>query len=859
MGQYSRRLIAAFSLLLLASCAGSGNLSGEQQPADIAPQVGAETQPASAALPAPSVLAVRSGSYTPADGLRQGKDFDPALPNNLVLASATLGIYLPELAASPESLAGLAYAIYNFTLPDYDGLPKSIDFTWSSSPPTENIYYALANWGSDRWVWHSDTLGDQLFLDSLAPFLSDQDQLLLVVAVAGSAGGSLTEIRFQSQGEPVAVLVSDKTNGPAPLEVDFDASASSDDDGTLAMYEWDLDGDGLFNEVGVENAFRGSPDPAPYTYTESGIYDARVRVEDNDGNIAEATLTIVVTGGPAPEAVLTAEPVVGSQPLEVLFDASGSHDPNGGVIVLYEWDFDSDEVYNENNGELQSQGEVTPNFIYTDNGVFDPHLRVTSSLGGQAETEVLIEVGNSFPVAVLKYDKLEGEAPLSIVFDASESYDSDGVISQYRWDFNGNGYYDETGIERDARDDPTPAAVMFENAGYYDVSLLVRDDDNASGVATVEPHVLGWQLVELANGQTSDADFAIVGGKPAAIYTSEDQEDGSGDAVYYSTTIDELGDAPGDWTTVKLYSFTPPDQPTRGRQAALAEVAGSPAICYGGQLEEDGEFELWYQGASGSGTNLADWPEPALVDDRFNGSQAMPRLIEVQGRPAVAYKDVFNQDVWYAHSASSDGQGSADWDTKVMLHDPALSCDGPSMQLIGGNPAIAFIERGDTDKVLYCRSSTPGGDNAADWASKIEIASLPGAAPLSLYGFAAGPAISYSDGLSWLLQMASATDSLGQNWAGGEVIHPVALFPYGAELGLVGEYPVYAARSLANQCIYSIALNSGGVELSDWPRGIRLLPDSDASVTGVRVEAVGGKIAILLTRNNALTYAVRLQ
>jgi len=42
---------------------------------------------------------------------------------------------------------------------------------------------------------------------------------------------------------PVASFIANPTSGPTPLTVAFDASASSDADGTIALYIWDF-GDG---------------------------------------------------------------------------------------------------------------------------------------------------------------------------------------------------------------------------------------------------------------------------------------------------------------------------------------------------------------------------------------------------------------------------------------------------------------------------------------------------------------------------------------------------------------------------------------------------------------------------------------
>jgi large repetitive protein len=86
---------------------------------------------------------------------------------------------------------------------------------------------------------------------------------------------------------PNARLISPKPYGDAPSTISFDASASNDPDGTIAKYEWDFDGDGLFDVYGL------SP-MTSHEYSEPGIYKVRVRVEDDRGAHGSAVLSVVV-------------------------------------------------------------------------------------------------------------------------------------------------------------------------------------------------------------------------------------------------------------------------------------------------------------------------------------------------------------------------------------------------------------------------------------------------------------------------------------------------------------------------------------------------------------------------------------
>lgn len=97
---------------------------------------------------------------------------------------------------------------------------------------------------------------------------------------------SIIQIRyFTGNQAPTARISADKTYGPAPLKVKFDASASTDpDEGDTLAYAWDLDGDGQFDD--------GTAATAEGEYTEATNVTAKVRVSDdlNHADVAEVAL-----------------------------------------------------------------------------------------------------------------------------------------------------------------------------------------------------------------------------------------------------------------------------------------------------------------------------------------------------------------------------------------------------------------------------------------------------------------------------------------------------------------------------------------------------------------------------------------
>ena len=84
---------------------------------------------------------------------------------------------------------------------------------------------------------------------------------------------------------PVVSIAANPTNGPAPLDVGFTATASGGN--APLSFAWEF-GDGALASVAA---------PA-HTYMQEGTYLARVEVTDADGDVAEASVTIVVGATP---------------------------------------------------------------------------------------------------------------------------------------------------------------------------------------------------------------------------------------------------------------------------------------------------------------------------------------------------------------------------------------------------------------------------------------------------------------------------------------------------------------------------------------------------------------------------------
>ena len=169
-----------------------------------------------------------------------------------------------------------------------------------------------------------------------------------------------------------------------------------------------------------------------------------------------------------PVAFLAVTPTSGTAPLTVVADASGSFDSDG-TIVSYRFDFGDGTV-------VGPQTQATATHSYSQPGNFVVTLMVTDNEGLTDETTATVTViTNTPPVASLTVTPTSGRAPLAVVADASGSFDPDGTIISYRFDF-GDGTV--VGPQTQA------TATHVYGKGNYRVNVEVVDDHGAIGAIT---------------------------------------------------------------------------------------------------------------------------------------------------------------------------------------------------------------------------------------------------------------------------------------------------------------------------------------------------------------------------------------
>jgi YD repeat-containing protein len=305
------------------------------------------------------------------------------------------------------------------------GATVSFDATASKDPDGTTAKY---EWDLDGNGTYEIDTGTTAAASSSYATIGERTIGLRVTDNAGATATSTKTLVVQNTA-PTASFTAAPETAPTATAVSFDAAASKDPDGTIAKYEWDLDGNGTYETN------TGTTASATTSYATPGARTVGLRVTDNGG--ATATTTRVVTAqNQAPSASFSATPNPVPTGTAVSLNASGSSDPDG-TVVKYEWDLDGNGTYETNAGTT-----ATISRTFTPAGEKTLGLRVTDNSGAIATTTRTLIVTNRAPTASFTVSPNPVPTGTTVTFNGSGSSDPDGTVAKYEWDLDGNGTYE---------------------------------------------------------------------------------------------------------------------------------------------------------------------------------------------------------------------------------------------------------------------------------------------------------------------------------------------------------------------------------------------------------------------------------
>jgi PKD repeat protein len=430
------------------------------------------------------------------------------LDKRIAAAAILISAVMLLMTAAPATSAG----IHEIT--KYEKGPKASSVTWVFVPPSDGIWNGHIVNNGLRWVVidvndntsgvPSEVLHERINLNVLGimptgtvdtknAIMSNEHTYEITVTPNGPRLTSCTvEDLFRTVSAPVASFTVTVDN----LMVSVDGSASSDTDGTVDAYDW------TFGDGGTATGKL-----ATHTYLNDGTYIITLTVTDNDGLWGSASEVVIVSHqliGPTASFTATMEGMT------VSVDASLSSDPDG-VIQSYAWDF----------GDGSFGTGVKTTHDYTAEGTYTVVLTVTDAdlLTDSASEQVTAVKPPEPPVA--SFTALP--TYLVVAVDASASYDPDGAIVSYAWDFGDGG----TGVDK-------IMSHTYLAGGTYTITLTVVDSQSlsasASSSVTVQPEPDSPPTAEftfVVSGLTVDVDASLSTDDHPGLTYSWDWGDGT--------------------------------------------------------------------------------------------------------------------------------------------------------------------------------------------------------------------------------------------------------------------------------------------------------------------------------------------
>jgi PKD repeat protein len=226
-----------------------------------------------------------------------------------------------------------------------------------------------------------------------------------------------------------------------------------------------------------------------HTYARAGKYPVTLFVDDGTGlSNATARDATVVTLNARPVA-MAGENREACSGESILFDASASVDPDGGLL-LYDWDF----------GDGSTSDLVNPTKIYESPGAYPVTLQVQNGSGtlwGRdiARIAALVREG---PIADAGPD-MTACANQSVRFDGSGSTDADGAVNAFQWAFGDGGI--ASGDQPEHR---------FQAPGNYAVTLTIQGEAIAA-CSPLDTDVVNVRVTAAPSQEIVSSDRAAAG------------------------------------------------------------------------------------------------------------------------------------------------------------------------------------------------------------------------------------------------------------------------------------------------------------------------------------------------------------
>ncbi len=357
--------------------------------------------------------------------------------------------------------------------------------------------------------------------------------LFLIDSAGVPSVAEMVNIQETNNQPPAADFTATPTSGSTPLTVNFDATASFDNDGTITSYAWDF-GDGA----------TGNGSTISHEYTMVGVFSAELTLTDDDGDTSTHSVTINVSDSPfsclpgllmetwtgidgVQVADLTSHPTYPNNPTSseiiatfesqsYIGDSYGLRvrgyivPPETGSYTFWIASDDNSELWLSSDENPVNIGRIAYNNGWTwprewDKSPMQQSNPINLVAGQPYYVEALMKewsggdnlgvawqtpsaardvIGNDYlcaygvpsalPTADFSANPTSGERPLAVTFDATTSTD-DGTIVSYDWAFGDGNIASGSTVNN-----------TYVSSGIFDVTLTVTDNDGQTDNTTAQ-------------------------------------------------------------------------------------------------------------------------------------------------------------------------------------------------------------------------------------------------------------------------------------------------------------------------------------------------------------------------------------
>jgi len=339
-------------------------------------------------------------------------------------------------------------------------VPPVANFTFTNSTPATFDFTDLSfdiDGNVVAWDWDFGDTGTSTVQNPQHIYAASG---LYNVTLEITDNGGATDTMVQQVTVTIPVII----NNPPTANFTFNCTSltcvftdtSTDADGTVVAWLWDFEG---------VNSTLQNPQ---YNFVFDGTYNVTLTVTDDDGAIDSISKNVTVSDSTIPNIFPVANFTFNCT--DLVCDFTDTSTDVDGNVVAWAWDFND-----TTNSALQN-----PQHTFPVNGTYNVTLVVTDN-DGENDTitqPVTVAVGvttNQPPIANAGSNRI-AYAGYVTAFNGDNSFDPDGTIVLYEWDFDGDGIYDWNSTTTGA------TTFTYVSVGSYNSILRVTDNNGATDV-----------------------------------------------------------------------------------------------------------------------------------------------------------------------------------------------------------------------------------------------------------------------------------------------------------------------------------------------------------------------------------------